>query len=360
MYSKLPPGYITKSTTIILSSSTLLYGLIEYITGNEVFQRKQLIPLLNCIRRPELTAQFNIYLAKYRLLPLFSHSYREYPELNCDVMNMHFRNPIGLAAGFDKDAEAIKGLRKSGFGFIEVGTVTPLPQKDDSDFVVKPLFRDEGYVSRGKFKSAGLDTVYLFVKKAYERNSDVPLGVNIGRNTRFDGLKADYSLGAYHFAPFSNYLVVNFGGQSGLETISDMDIALQGVSSAINQIVRAGEPPPKILIKIPPDLSIVDLKKIIKIALNKRYSVDGMIISNSTTSYPENLHTVVLENGFLSGKPLRDISTNCIRNVYSLSHGKIPIIGCGGISSGEDAYEKIRAGASLLQLYSSLLYQDKI
>ncbi|VDO41556.1 unnamed protein product, partial [Brugia timori] len=194
MYPKLSPGYITKSTAIILSSSTFLYGFMEYITGNEVFQRKQLpclgiiqrhpsliiffifiashsvyypnpkisllcleitlkteilwlyfqlMPLLNCILRPELTVRFNIYLAKHRLLPLFSHSYREHSELNCNVMNMHFKNPLGLAAGFDKDAEAIKGLRESGFGFIEVGTVTPLPQKDAHNSVVKLLFKDE-------------------------------------------------------------------------------------------------------------------------------------------------------------------------------------------------------------------------
>ncbi|VDP21630.1 unnamed protein product, partial [Onchocerca flexuosa] len=93
------------------------------------------------------------------------------------------------------------------------------------------------------------------------------------------------------------------------------------------------------------------------IALNKQYNINGIIISNSTINHPKNLQTVLQDDDFLSGKPLRDLSTNCIRNVYSLSHGKIPIIGCGGISSGQDAYEKIRAGASLLQLYSSLLYQ---
>ncbi|VDO34123.1 unnamed protein product [Brugia timori] len=136
-----------------------------------------------------------------------------------------------------------------------------------------------------------------------------------------------------------------------------MEIALQGVTSAVYPIVQTNGPPPKILIKIPPDLSIIDLKKVIKIVLNKRYNVDGIIISNSTTNHPKNLQSVLLEDGFLSGRPLRDISTNCIRNVYSLSHGKIPIIGCGGISTGQDAYEKIRAGASLVQLYSSLLYQ---
>ncbi|VIO96819.1 Dihydroorotate dehydrogenase, mitochondrial precursor, putative [Brugia malayi] len=357
MYPKLSPGYITKSTAIILSSSTFLYGFMEYITGNEVFQRKQLMPLLNCILRPELTVRFNIYLAKHRLLPLFSHSYREHSELNCNVMNMHFKNPLGLAAGFDKDAEAIKGLRESGFGFIEVGTVTPLPQKDAHNSVVKLLFKDEGYLSCGKFKSAGLSIVYLFVKRAYDRNADVPLGVNIGRNAGFTELKVDYSLGAYYFGRFSNYLVVNLGSQNGSETIADMEIALQGVTSAVYPIVQTNGPPPKILIKIPPDLSIIDLKKVIKIVLNKRYNVDGIIISNSTTNHPKNLQSVLLEDGFLSGRPLRDISTNCIRNVYSLSHGKIPIIGCGGISTGQDAYEKIRAGASLVQLYSSLLYQ---
>ncbi|KAM3721588.1 Dihydroorotate dehydrogenase (quinone) [Dirofilaria immitis] len=239
-------------------------------------------------------------------------------------MNMQFRNPIGLAAGFDKDAEAIEGLRKSGFGFIEVGTVTPLPQKNDSNSVVKFLSRDEGC----------------------------------------NRLKADYSFSVHYFGPFSNYLVVNFGIQAGLETVTDMEV---GITSAVNQIIEINELPPKILIKIPPDLLITDLKTAIKILLNKQYNINGIIISNSITSHPKNLQTVLQEDGFLSGRPLRDLSTDCIRNVYSLSCGKISIslscgkisiIGCGGISSDQDAYEKIRAGASLLQLYSSLLYQD--
>ncbi|MCP9261128.1 hypothetical protein DINM_004214 [Dirofilaria immitis] len=270
----------------------MLYGFIEYVTGNEIFQQEQFMPLLHCILRPELIAQFNIYLAKYHLLPPFNHSYQVYSDLICNIMNMQFRNPIGLAAGFDKDAEAIEGLRKSGFGFIEVGTVTPLPQKNDSNSVVKFLSRDEGC----------------------------------------NRLKADYSFSVHYFGPFSNYLVVNFGIQAGLETVTDMEV---GITSAVNQIIKINELPPKILIKIPPDLLITDLKTAIK----------------SSEKSPNR----VARRWFLSGRPLRDLSTDCIRNVYSLSCGKISIslscgkisiIGCGGISSDQDAYEKIRAGAS--------------
>uniref|UniRef100_A0A915PRG4 Dihydroorotate oxidase n=1 Tax=Setaria digitata TaxID=48799 RepID=A0A915PRG4_9BILA len=265
---------------------------------------------------------------------------------DCDTAVENLVPIVVLTFHFTGDAEAIKGLRKSGFGFIEVGTVTPLPQKTDSESVTKFLSEDEGCLSCGKFKSAGLNTVYLLVKKAYDRNADVPLGVNIGRNAELNQLKTDYNLGVYYFGPFSDYLVLNFAGQTGPEKITDVEIALQAVASAVKQLVEANEPSPKILIKIPSDLTILDLKAIIEIALNKRYGVDGIIISNSTARRPKNLETALEEDGFLSGRPLRDMSTNCIRDVYRISNGKIPIIGCGGISSGQDAYEKIRAGAS--------------
>ncbi|VDN26857.1 unnamed protein product [Gongylonema pulchrum] len=257
---------------------------------------------------PEKIVRLNVHLAKHHLLPPFGQSYREYPELRCSTMGIQFNNPLGLAAGFDKDAQAINGLRRSGFGFIEVGTVTPLPQKRDRKSTLKRTETSEGYITQGNFSSAGLGTAHLLVKNTFDRSTDVPLGVNIGRNTEFHRLKTDYGLGVDYFGNFSDYLVVNFGVPNGAEKLSDLEI----------------------------------------MSLDKRYGIDGVIISNFTAHRSqENTGTT---DGFVSGEPLRDISTDCIP-------GKVPIIGCGGVSSGQDAYDKIRAGASLIQLYSSLLYQ---
>ncbi|VDM97504.1 unnamed protein product [Thelazia callipaeda] len=376
---------IFKSAAIIVPSSLLLYGFVEYVTGNELFQQNQLMPLLNHAIKPSSLARLSLNLAKYRLLPPLGQSCVEYSELKCNVLGMELKNPLGLAAGFDKSkymcilflhfddvnrldyGEAINGLRKSGFGFIEIGTVTPLPQKKDSksikyssDYEVvlnEVCLCFKGYISRGNFESAGLGMVHLFVKKAYDRNATVPLGVNIGRNEVNSSFKTDYSLGVDYFGPFSNYLVINFGSPNDIKKIADLQDVLKVNVGSLQRITLDGKIAPKVLIKIYPDLSESELKTIIKIALDKRYGIDGIIISNFTAYCGDNSGGAIKEDGFVSGKPLRDISTNCIRNVYRWSQGKIPIIGCGGISNGLAAYEKIRAGASLVQVYSSLLLQ---
>ncbi|MFH4983540.1 hypothetical protein AB6A40_010249 [Gnathostoma spinigerum] len=209
LYPKLPPGYITKSTIIVVTSGTALYAVAELLLGNESFYRKTVMPMVHRFIDGESAHRLGVKLAKYSLFPPFSSSYCEYPELECDLLGMHLRNPVGLAAGFDKDAEAVHGLRKSGFGMIEVGTVTPLPQEGNPAPRVFRLTEDEGIINRYGFNSAGVGQVYARVRKAYEPKHPVPLGINIGKNKSTEDAYLDYNIGVNYFSQYCDYLVVN-------------------------------------------------------------------------------------------------------------------------------------------------------
>lgn len=360
LYSKLPPGYIAKSTAIVVTSGTVLFGITGLLFGNEAFYKNQVIPLVHKLVDEETAHRLAINAAKFGLLPRFGPNHREYPELRCSVLGHKFKNPVGLAAGFDKDGEAIEGFRKSGFGFIEIGSVTPLPQAGNPKPRVFRLIEDEALINRYGFNNSGVGTVYSRVKKAFNVNSSVPLGVNLGKNKESEDANLDYEIGVNYFGAYSDYLVINVSSPNtpGLRTLqkkSDLQNLLSVVKKAVD---RVGERKPKLLLKISPDLTESEKNDIAKVVLDKSYGVDGLIVSNTTISRPGILKSSKKEEeGGLSGKPLKDISTECIRDMYRLTAGKMPIVGCGGISSGEDAYSKIRAGASLIQLYSAVVYQ---
>ena len=189
------------------------------------------------------------------------------------------------------------------------------------------------------------------------------LGVNLGKNKTTENALRDYEHGVEHFSSFTNcdYLVLNISspntpGLRALQSKDELIKILQAVKNII--LLKSVEQRAKILLKISPDLSDVELKDIAKVSLDSKNAVDGLIISNTTISRSNNLISENREEiGGLSGKPLRELSNQCISDMYRLTQGKIPIIGCGGVSSGEDAYEKIRLGASLIQFYSGLVYQ---
>uniref|UniRef100_A0A9J2P763 Dihydroorotate dehydrogenase (quinone), mitochondrial n=2 Tax=Ascaris TaxID=6251 RepID=A0A9J2P763_ASCLU len=423
-------SYITKSTLIVVCSGTALYAAVEYVLGSEPFFAKQVMPLVHRFTNAETAHRWGIVLAKYGLTPPFGYNRVEYPELETTVFGKKFRNPVGLAAGFDKDGEAIDGLRRSGFGFIEIGSVTPLPQAgnpkprlfrlledessgiplivpgrhgnpelteagtvsrisgESSDLGIQeaPLLRAlrrEGIINRYGFNSAGVGVVYARVKKTFQADADVHLGVNLGKNKASEDARLDYEIGVNYFGAYSDYLVVNVSspntpGLRGLQNKAE----LQSVSSVhcislsalllhqlfyfIFQLLtvvkaaadRISGKKPVVLLKISPDLIESEKKEIAKVVMDKRYGIDGMIVSNTTISRPVDLRSKHShEDGGLSGKPLKELSTQCVRDMYRLTSGKVPIIGCGGISSGADAYAKIRAGASLVQLYTALVYQ---
>uniref|UniRef100_A0A915M3N5 Dihydroorotate dehydrogenase (quinone), mitochondrial n=1 Tax=Meloidogyne javanica TaxID=6303 RepID=A0A915M3N5_MELJA len=294
LYPRLPPGYMTRSTLTVFAGSGCLFCAFELLNGNELFYRKWVMPFVHRFFEPESAHQLGVFLASYGAFLGSRESLKNYKELNCSLFGKELDSPIGLAAGFDKDGKAIEGLRKSGFSFIEIGSVTPLPQPGNPK---KRIFRfsgEEAVINCYGFNSEGVGAVAARLKNAYNSQSPVALGINLGKN------------------------------KETLEAIHDFEIGIHHV------------------------------------CLNPLYGVNGLIVTNTTITRPESLSGISakdLPNGGLSGPPLRELSTRCVAKMYRLTDGKIPIIGCGGVSTGADAYEKIRAGASGVQIYTALVYQ---
>ncbi|CAI4223162.1 unnamed protein product [Auanema sp. JU1783] len=364
MFEKLPVGYITRSTIYIVSGGLLSYGTAELMWGSENFYSKAVMPAVHKYVDGEQSHRLAVKACSLGLLPKFGWNKREYPELETEVLGFKFKNPLGIAAGFDKDGEAIVPLSsQSGLGLVEVGSVTPIPQPGNPRPRVFRLLEDEGVINRYGFNSDGVGKVQQRVKNARENWKDgfAIFGVNLGKNKMTEDAKLDYEVGVNYFAPYADYLVVNISspntpGLRSMQNKADLQKLMLYVKKAVD--IMQLEKPPKVLLKIAPDLIHSEMKDIAQVALDTKYGIDGLIVSNTTTSRPGHLQSDNKEQtGGLSGKPVKEISTECVRQMYQLTNGKIPIVGCGGIASGQDAYDKIRAGASLVQLYSALVYQ---
>ncbi len=282
------------------------------------------------------------------------------PILRTRVLGLDFANPVGLAAGFDKNAEVVDAMLQMGFGFVEAGSVTPRPQPGNP----KPrLFRapEQGAViNRMGFNNEGLEP---FARRLERRLSDgrkAPgiVGANLGKNKDTVEAADDYVLGVTRVAALADYLVVNVSSPNtpGLRALQGRDplrTLLGRVLDARTACKLAKAPP--VLLKIAPDLTDEDKADIAAVALES--GIDGLIVSNTTIARPAEIPEPLRgEAGGLSGKPLFAPSTAVLREMYALTGGKLPLIGVGGIASGADAYAKIRAGASLVQLYSALVY----
>ncbi|KAM6063553.1 dihydroorotate dehydrogenase (quinone), mitochondrial isoform 3-T3 [Theristicus caerulescens] len=279
------------------------------------------------------------------------------------VLGQRFRNPVGLAAGFDKQGEAVDGLYKMGFGFVEVGTVTPKPQEGNPRPRVFRLAEDEAVINRYGFNSHGHAAVERRLRARQETQLrltgvGMPLGVNLGKNKSSTDAAADYVAGVRTLGPLADYLVVNVSspntpGLRDLQGKAELRDLLTKVLAERDMLPC--ERKPAVLVKIAPDLTAQDKQDIASVICE--LGVDGLIVSNTTVSRPSSLRSrQCTEPGGLSGKPLRELSTRTIREMYSLTRGRVPIIGVGGVSSGRDALEKIRAGASLVQMYTALVY----
>lgn len=280
------------------------------------------------------------------------------PRLKQRLWGLDFDNPIGLAAGFDKNAEVIDGAFGLGFGFVEVGTITPLPQPGNLRPRLFRLIEDKAVINRFGFNSKGQEAALAGLK--HRTFTDGIVGVNIGANKSTTDRAADYVELYQNFAPIFDYITVNVSspntpGLRDLQSGGELGDLLSAVIAARNDVSQAGGKTPPILVKIAPDLDVSALETIIETVM--AYKIDGLIISNTTIARTNLQSRFANETGGLSGKPLFAPSTNMLARAYQYSEGKIPIIGAGGVSCARDAFDKITAGASLVQLYSALVYE---
>jgi dihydroorotate dehydrogenase len=275
------------------------------------------------------------------------------------AFGLNFPNPIGMAAGFDKSAEVPDALLRLGFGFVEIGTVTPKPQGGNPRPRLFRLERDEAVINRMGFNNDGAEAALR--RLAARANHGGIVGVNVGANKDSTDRVADYVKLIETFAPVASYFTVNVSspntpGLRNLQQSAALDELLAKVIDARERVRRnAGDSP--VLLKIAPDLSLSELDDVVHIARSRR--VDGMIVANTTLARPSTLREQarMKEQGGLSGRPLFRLSTRMVAETYVRTEGAFPLIGVGGIDSGGAALTKIRAGASLIQLYSSLVYK---
>ena len=281
------------------------------------------------------------------------------PKLAVRAFGLNFANPIGMAAGFDKSAEAPDALLRLGFGFVEVGTVTPKPQAGNARPRIFRLERDEAIINRLGFNNDGAQTVLR--RLAGRAHLGGIVGVNVGANKDSADRTADYVKLIETFAPVASYFTVNVSspntpGLRNLQQAEALDDLLARVIDTRERVrENAGDSP--VLLKIAPDLSLAELDDVVQIARARR--VDGMIVSNTTLARPSILRerARAREAGGLSGRPLFRLSTRMVAETYVRAEGAFPLVGVGGIDSGGAALTKIRAGASLIQLYSALIYK---
>lgn len=286
------------------------------------------------------------------------------PVLATSVLGLQLRNPLGLAAGFDKDAEALAGLLAMGFGFVEAGSVTPQPQPGNPTPRVFRLTADRAVINRYGFNSAGMAAaegrLRLFrQRQAADAPAQTAVGINLGKNKEQQHAVVDYNNGLFTLGPLADYVVVNISspntpGLRGLQGRQQLHDLLTSVKASRDALPStAGGRPPPLLVKIAPDLSQSQLEDICEVV--QQVGIDGMVVTNTTVARPSTLLSQHKnEVGGLSGAPLFDSSTRVLANCYRLTGGKVPMIGVGGIWSGQDAYDKIRAGASLVQIYTAL------
>ena len=281
------------------------------------------------------------------------------PRLERELFGLKFPNPVGLAAGLDKNAEAFDFLGSMGFGFIEIGTVTPIAQSGNP---LPRLFRfinDKALINRMGFNNEGVEKV---IERLRKKKTNVLIGGNIGKNkiTPNEDATSDYIKCFDALYNYVDYFVVNVSSPNtpNLRELQDKE-PLTKLLSDLMELNRSKEKPKPILLKIAPDVNHSQLDDIIDIV--KTTSIDGIVATNTTISreglnYTENEIERVGAGG-LSGKPLRERSTEVIRYIHKKSNGSIPIIGVGGIMSKKDALEKLEAGASLIQLYTGFIYE---
>ncbi len=283
------------------------------------------------------------------------------PKLKTTLWGRVFPNPLGLAAGFDKNADVVGQMLHMGFGFVEAGTVTPRPQEGNP----RPrVFRDadhEAVINRMGFPNGGLDNFRHNIEKFFEAKPRPPgiIGINIGMNKGVEDPAKDYCQLVRALGAYADYLTVNISSPNtpGLRNLQARENLVPLLIRIMDERTKScGKDAPPLLVKLAPDLTDEQLADVAACLIECK--VDGVILGNTTLDRPDYLPANFYEQqGGLSGRPLTDKSTGIIKRFYKHTNGQLPIIGAGGISSAEDAYAKIRAGASLVQLYTALVFQ---
>ena len=286
-------------------------------------------------------------------------SNQQYENLRQNLWGLDFANPIGMAAGFDKNAACFVALEKFGFGFVEVGTVTPKPQSGNDKPRLFRLKEDEAIINRLGFNNLGAQIFAQNIENNLSKLRGI-LGINIGKNKDTQNAADDYLLLLEKFYKEASYITVNISSPNtknlrDLQSEEQLDLFLQTLMKRKNQLKNLHKKNTPLLLKIAPDLTLQEQERIAETALENE--IDGLIISNTTISRPQLNSSQASETGGLSGKPLLEKSTQVLANIYNFTEGKIPLIGVGGVASAADAYAKIKAGASLVQIYSAFIYQ---
>ena len=317
--------------------------------------------LVNLLRLlpPESAHQITIKLLKSNLA-ISGKKNEEFNALKQTILGIDFVNPLGLAAGFDKNAEVIKSMLSYGFGFVEVGTITPRPQKGNPKPRVFRLKEDEAVINHLGFNNNGSEKILKNLKSLYSSDflSGV-VGINIGKNKSTENDIDDYLYCIDKFSNYGNYITINISspntpGLRDLQLRGRIETLVKKIKNKQNEIEQLNNKP--IFIKISPDLDDEQLRDIALMSLAN--NVNGLIVSNSTLKRSNSLASLNKnEVGGLSGKPLFLDSTIILKKMYSLTNGQIPLIGVGGVSNGYECYEKIKAGACLVQLYTALTFQ---
>ena len=298
-------------------------------------------------------------LALLASLPKLPPPKRDAPQLQQQLWRHTLSNPVGLAAGLDKDGTAISGLARLGFGAIEIGSVTPRPQLGNPTPRLFRLAEDKAIINRMGFNSAGHEIVVrrLDSYRAKTGHAGPLIGVNLGKNRDSEDAAADYAAGIVRFSGLTDYLVVNISspntpGLRSLQSAEQLRLLLDRLAEAR---ARAGLRPP-MLLKLAPDLLPDERAVIAEVAIT--HGIDGLILGNTTVTRPPELRSRHRgESGGLSGRPLFALSTSVLADFARLTQGRLILVGVGGVASGADAYAKIRAGASLVQLYTALIYE---
>jgi len=291
-------------------------------------------------------------IALLRRMP-FGQQKSHCPELATQLAGLTFPSPVGLAPGYDKNAEIFSKAGRLGFGFAEVGTITPRPQEGNPRPRLFRLVEDAAVINRMGFNNAGMEVAAVRIAAVPRGQRTGPLGINIGANKDSEDRIADYVDAMALLAPLADYVTVNISSPNtpGLRALQDK----AALDDLLLRVRAAGEGGPPLFLKVAPDLEPADIDDIASVAMDRK--IDALIVSNTTISRPALKSHHAGEAGGLSGAPLKALAQQRLADFRKATGAKLPLIGVGGIANADDAYARIRAGASLVQLYSALVFE---